>query len=336
MFDGNNDYQRVRDEVGVFDASSRPKIELVGPDASAFLHNLSTNDIQNLSVGTGCEVFLTNAKARVVAFGSVYHLAGRDQSNAFWLDLDPAAGENTIQHLNRFLISEQVEILDRTKELAQYYLLGPKSRQVLARVLESEMEGSKDWQCGYVSGPNGISCQVRFHRRLGIDCFEVLFPVAESSNLWSLLTGAGALPIELETLEVLRVEAGLPVYGIDIDENVLAPEVGRPAISYAKGCYLGQETIVRIRDLGHVNRMLRGLKMMQEVELPRGCKIFKEGKEVGEVTSSVKSPRLGCGIALAYLHRSCQEPGTRVEAAVGEDRVSAEVSSFPFGQSGNT
>src|SRR5260370_36889815 len=140
----------------------------------------------------------------------------------------------------------------------------------------------------------------------------------------------------METLEIIGVEAGLPVYGIDIDENVLAPELGRPAISYAKGCYLGQETIVRIRDLGHVNRMLRGLKAVEGRELPRRSKVFKDGKEVGEVTSSVTSGRLGAVIALAYLHPSCQEPGTRVEGDAGAERVNAEVSSIPFGQSGNT
>src|SRR5260370_14206155 len=97
----------------------------------------------------------------------------------------------------------------------------------------------------------------------------------------------------METLEIIGVEAGLPVYGIDIDENTLAPEVGRPAISYAKGCYLGQETIVRIRDLGHVNRMLRGLKVVEGTELPRGSKVCRDGKDVGEVTASVVSPPLG-------------------------------------------
>jgi tRNA-modifying protein YgfZ len=123
----------------------------------------------------------------------------------------------------------------------------------------------------------------------------------------------------------------VPVYGIDVDENVLAPEVGRTsqAISYTKGCYLGQETIVRIRDLGHVNRTLMGLKVQGNSVLPRGSKILRDGKEVGEVTSSVISPRLGA-IALAYLHRSCQEAGKEVSVAVETGRVLAEVASLPF------
>jgi folate-binding protein YgfZ len=169
---------------------------------------------------------------------------------------------------------------------------------------------------------------------LAIDCFEIIFPPGEAATLQSQLMESGAVPVGSESWEILRVEAGFPVYGIDIDENVLAPEVGRPAISYSKGCYLGQETIVRIRDLGHVNRMLRGLKLSGGNVLEKGDKVFRDGKEVGQVTSSVKSPRIGV-IALAYLHRSCLEPGTRVKVAGAADRVAAEASLLPFGQSVN-
>lgn len=334
--DAAKEYRQVHEEAALFDASSRAKIELAGPDVAGFLHNLSTNDIRSLALEAGCEIFLTNAKAKVIAFACVYHLPGQNQPDTFWLDLDPAAGESAIQHLNKFLISEQVEIFDRTKDFAQFFLLGPKSRQILTKVLGPGLEEWKKWHCGYLTGPDAIPCQVRFHHRLDIDCFELIFPFAGSSSLWNQLAAAGALPISPDTLEILRVEAGLPVYGIDIDENVLAPEVGRSAISYNKGCYLGQETIVRIRDLGHVNRMLRGLKVVEGKELPRGSKVSRDGKEVGVVTSSVTSPRQGGAIALAYLNRACQEPGTRVEVTVGAQRVNAEVSSFPFGHSGNT
>jgi len=335
QMDAARKYHQVHEEAGLFDVSPRAKIELTGPDAAGFLHNLSTNDIRNLPKGSACEIFLTNAKAKLVAFGCVHHLPDQDQPGTFWLDLDPAAGTNAIQHLNKFLISEQVEINDRTREFAQFYLLGPKSRQILTKVLGAGLEGLDEWHCACAPGPSGLTCQVRYHRRLEIDCFELVFPAAGSTTFWNLLTKAGALPVGMETFEILRVEAGIPVYGIDIDENVLAPEVGRPAISYTKGCYLGQETIVPVRDFGHVNRMLRGLKVMEGRDLPWGVKVFWDGKEVGDVRSSVQSPRLGGAIALAYLHRSCQEPGTRVHVAVGTERVSAEVSSLPFGQPGN-
>jgi folate-binding protein YgfZ len=329
------EYNNARKKAGFFDAWQRGKIEVVGPDAADFLHNLSTNDIRNLTVGAGCETFFTNAKAKVIGFCCVYHSPGNDDLNSFWLDSDPGTGEGIIQHLNKYLISEQVEIVDRAKEFTQFVVVGPGAKQILTRILGNEVEELNDLQCRSVPGLKASNCQVRFHRRLGIDCYELLFPVSESSSLRELLASKGAMAIGPETMEVLRIEAGLPVYGIDIDENVMAPEVGRPAISYNKGCYLGQETIVRVRDLGHVNRMLRGLRFMDAKELPRGTKVFREGKEMGEVTSSVVSPRVG-SIALAYLNRSCFEPGTRVEVAVGTDRLGTEVSSLPFGQSGKT
>lgn len=328
------EYQQIHEGAGLFDGSARDKIEIVGPDAASFLHNLSTNDIRNLPAGAGCEIFLTNAKAKVVAFGCLYHLPSQDQADAFWLDLDPGTGESAIQHLNKFLISEQVEIVDRTRELVQFHLVGPKSRQILTKVLTGGLKDLAESGCCVVSSPDESVCQVRFHRRFAIDGFEILLPIAGDATLRSRLIESDAVPIGSECMEMIRLEAGLPVYEIDIDENVLAPEVGRPAISYSKGCYLGQETIVRIRDLGHVNRMLRGLKLSGGNILERGAKVFRDGKEVGQVTSSVKSPRLGV-IGLAYLHRSCHEPGTRLEVAVGTDRVDAEVSSLPFGQSGN-
>jgi folate-binding protein YgfZ len=336
--DITEEYRQIRENAGAFDASSRSKIEIVGPDSAAFLHNLSTNDIRNLPAGAGCETFLTNAKAKVVAFGCLYHLPSQDQTDTFWLDLDPGAGESSIQHLNKFLISEQVEIIDRTSEFSQLYLLGPKARDIIAKSLGTEVGNLSEWECKLFSGPESLPCQVRFHHRLVVNCFEVIFPAAGKDMIWNLLTKLGAMPVGPETFEIIRVEAGIPVYEIDIDENVLAPEVGRSAISYSKGCYLGQETIIRIRDLGHVNRMLRGLKILPEragsVSDRREAKIFHDGKEVGQVTSSVKSPRLGI-IALAYLHRSCIDPGTRVQVAVAADRFDAEVSSLPFDKSPN-
>src|SRR6266478_2847542 len=328
------EYEQTHEGAGLFDASARGKIEIVGPDAAAFLHNLCTNDIRNLPAGVGCEIFLTNAKAKVVTFGCLYHLPSQDQPDTFWLDLDPGTGESAIQHLNKFLISEQVEIVDRTTELSQFYLAGPKSRTIAAQALGAELKALAAQGCCMILGPGALTCQVRFHRRFAIDCFEIILPSAGAATLQSPLMKSGAVPVGSECMEMIRVEAGLPVYGIDIDENVLAPEVGRPAISYSKGCYLGQETIVRIRDLGHVNRMLRGLKLLDGNVREKGAKVFRDGKEVGQVTSSVKSPRLGV-IVLAYLHRSCLEPGTRVQVAGATDRVDAEVSSLPFGQSGN-
>jgi folate-binding protein YgfZ len=326
------EYRQVHEGAGLVDVSQRGKIEVTGPDAASFLHNMTTNDIRNLPAGAGCEIFLTNAKGKVIAFGWIYHLSTADEQSSFWLDIDSTAAENAVQHLNKYLISEQVEIADRTNELAQLSLVGPKAREILARAMGQKLPDWCDLQCGFIQGPGSLCIQVRFHMRYGVECFEMISSRDESGRISNLLTQAGARMRSEETLEILRVEAGVPAYGIDMDENTLAPEVGRTdkAISYTKGCYLGQETIVRIRDLGHVNRTLLGLRVEGESVTPHGSKIFRDDKEVGEVRSCVLSPRLGTAIGLAYLHRSCQEPGTRVEVTVGMGRVPAEVASLPF------
>jgi folate-binding protein YgfZ len=148
---------------------------------------------------------------------------------------------------------------------------------------------------------------------------------------------AGARPAGLEAYNVLRIEAGTPVYGPDIDESRLVMEVGRTAqaISYTKGCYLGQEPVVMARDRGHVNRTLMGLRLREREVVPHGTRLLRDDKEAGQVASSVFSPRLGTAIALAYVRRGHQEPGTIVEVETSAGRRTAEVVSLPFGGGGS-
>jgi folate-binding protein YgfZ len=183
-------------------------------------------------------------------------------------------------------------------------------------------------QAGWGDG----TVQFRRRDRLGVPGIDVVCLPDEAASLWQSWVAAGARPAGLEAYEVLRVEAGTPVYGKDIDESNLAPEVGRTAraISYTKGCYLGQEPIVRVRDLGHVNRVLTGLKVSGALPLPPGSKLGRDGKEVGHVTSSVLSPGLGSVIALAYVRRGHSEPGTALEVEAAGAHRQAGVTSLPF------
>ena len=162
-------------------------------------------------------------------------------------------------------------------------------------------------------------------------------PAAEVGLVKQRLIDAGAIPAGAETLQILRIEAGLPEFGIDIDENRLAVEVNRTAqaISYAKGCYLGQETIVMARDRGQVNRLLMGVKVTSELERQRGylaagAKLFRANEEVGLITSSIFSPKLQAVIGLAYLRRGNWEPGTELVIEPTTDGRGAVVCSLPF------
>jgi folate-binding protein YgfZ len=310
-----HEYRAALETTALFDLSDRAKIELSGPDARLFLHNLCTNDVKNLPVGGTCEAFLTTAKARVVAHVWVSHVA---QESGSVLRLDMAAGlaQKVLAHLDHYLISEQVELADRTEALAFFRLCGPHT----GRLLES-------------LAPDLGTCQIRRQSLLALDGVDVFCPASAAAAVRQRLQQAGAQPAHRQTYEVLRVEAGLPEYGPDIDEERLAMEVGRTAqaICYTKGCYLGQETIVMARDRGQVNRQLLGVKLSEGRDLPpSGTKLLQGSEEVGQITSAVFSPRLGQVAALAYLRRSGQTPGTPLLVADATAGRGAVVCSLPF------
>ena len=326
------EYQEARTGCVVFDQSDRGKVELTGKEAAIFLHNLCTNDVKDMPLGAGCEFFLTTAKAKVVAYGYVYQIRLGDGRPALWLDLEPATAEKVIQHLDRFVISEQVEFADRTREFAQMHLAGPNAVAVLERALMDEVPPLEGLQHMERTFGADATCNIRRRDVLGLPGFDIVCLRARAENVWQILLRAGAKPAGKEAFEMLRVEAGTPIWGADVDENTFAPEVGRipQAICYTKGCYLGQEPIVMARDRGQVNRTLLGLKLPAGV-VPHGSSLFREGKEVGRVMTNVVSPRIGTAIGLAYVRRGSQEPGTTLEVETGGQRQSAEVAKLPFG-----
>lgn len=323
-------YQAALSDVVAFDISSRGKIELVGPEAGFFLHNLSTNDVKNLPVGAGCEAFLCTGKARVIAHMLVGHYQEKEGS-VLRLDFVPGFNEAVYQHLNHHLISEQVELTDRTKDFALLRLAGPRAAVVLTSVVGRDLSALPPYHLEAVAWPGEAFGHVRQVPDLGIPAWDCWFAQDQGELLKSRLAEAGVPWGDPQTMELLRLEVGTPVYGQDIDADRFVVEVNRPgAISYTKGCYLGQEPIVMARDRGQVNRLLLGVVAEGEEPLTPGAKLFSGEVEVGLVTSSAWSPRLGKVIALAYLRRGHQEPGTKLLAhppVVGRPVV---VAKLPF------
>jgi folate-binding protein YgfZ len=324
--DPGGEYASACESADLFDVSHRGKVELSGADAVSFLHNLCTNDIKNLAPNTGCEAFLTTAKAKVVAYllvGRLHH----DGQTLLWLDLAPGMAATVHSHLDHYLISEQVQLSDRTREFAQVYLCGPQARAIVARAVGGPLPEQT-----FQMRPREGGGFLRRNDLLGLPGYDVVCPGGEAAALWQALTAAGARPAGGDVLNILRVEAGTPAQGPDIDEGRLAVEVGRGtrSICYTKGCFLGQEPIVMARDRGHVNRTLLGLRLHVAEPAEHGARVFRDGAEVGVVTSSVWSPRLRAAIALAYLRRGHQEPGTKVEVETGGRRCGAEVAALPF------
>lgn len=326
------EYRHACEHAVVFDVSHRGKLEMVGPDAARFLHNLSTNDILKLPVGGGCEALLANAKAKVLSRALAFRVRSEGGVEDFWLDLDPGLADKTLKHLDRFLISEQVELTDRTADFSQLTLAGVEAPALLERVVGSSIAKASGLQMETVKFPDGTTSQVRRNLGLSVPAFDILTPRTYAEEAWRRLVAAGARPAGTEVYHLLRVEAGTPWYGQDVDENNLAMELGRTAqaISYAKGCFPGQEPIVRARDLGHVNWGFHGLKVSGRPALAVGAKLFVADKEVGRITSSVYSPRAEAVLALGYIRRGHDTPGTKVDVEAGGERRSAEVAPLPF------
>jgi folate-binding protein YgfZ len=306
-------YRAAADGAALFDLSDHGKIVLTGRDARSFLHNMSTQDINSMAVGDCREAFFTTNKARVIAH--VWITAEQTASGIDWLlDMVPGQCEKLLAHLNRFLISEQVELSDQTSQFGLLRLVGPRAEQIA------------------VAAATELHPRLRRQLLLRTAGLDLFCPASATQGLKQRLIDAGAVPGDAEVYQTLRIEAGLPEYGIDIDENRLAMEAGRTAqaISYNKGCYLGQETIVMARDRGQVNRMLVGIRVAEGAPLPRGAKLFRGPNEVGEITSSIRSERLGWVIALAYVRRGSWDPGTELVIEPTTDGRKAVVCPLPF------
>jgi folate-binding protein YgfZ len=297
-----------------------------------FLGNLSTNDTKNLPLGGGCEAYFCDARAKVKFQAWIYHVRLGDGRHALWVETTPGRNTELVQYLDRYLISEQVEIADRTADFAQVHLAGPKAADVLSAALGAAVPPLPEFAHMERTFGKDATCSIRRRDQLGLPGYDIVCRTDVGDGVKRMLTAAGAVPGGAETFELLRIEAGTPVFGKDIDDNRFVMEVGSAsrAVSYAKGCFLGQEPIVMARDrAGHVNRAFLGLKVLDGGPLPPGTKILNDGQEVGLVTSSCHSPRLGAPVALAYLKWKHQEPGTRMEAETPAGKQAVEVLGLP-------
>jgi len=330
MSDLARDYRQAREAAAFFDQSDRGKVELTGPDAPNFLHNLCTNDVANLPLGGGCEAFFTTAKAKVVAHAIIYRVRISGGLDALWLDVAPGQAPRLIEHLDHFLISEQVEFTDRTADFAQFHLGGPKAKAVLENALGESVPDLGPLQHMERTFGTNVTCHIRRHDPLALPGYDIVCLLGRAADVRQSLIDTGAAAAGPEAYEALRIEAGTPEFGKDIDENRFAVEIGRSdAISYTKGCYLGQEPIVMARDrAGHVNRALRGLKFQANVPAA-GAQLLAAGKPVGVVTSVSVSPRLG-PIGLGYVRRGQETPGTVLGVDSAGGGQATEVATLPM------
>lgn len=323
----------ARDGAGLVDLSHRTKLELTGADRVRFLHNLCTNDIKALAPGQGCEAFLTTSQGKIV--GHVYVFA---TSTALVLDTVAGQSEGILEHLEKYRITDNVDWIDNTDAWVELYASGPRAAAVLEMVANTPVargasavlipEHVLEHGRGVVGGVDGWLRRVDL---CGDPGYQVVVAAGVASQAAAALIEAGAVPIGMRAFDVLRLEAGTPLFGRDITQENLPQEVGRDrqAISFTKGCYLGQETVARIDAHGHVNRHLVGLRCDGDEPPPEGSELRCDGTRVGRVTSAARSERLGV-IALAYVRRGKESPGTVLQVHGADPDQTARVNTLPF------
>jgi len=285
------EYQALRAGQSIIELTGWSSISISGNDRQAFVHNFCTNDIKRLTPGTSCEAFFTNVKGRTIGHGLI---GCRDEELVFIGP--PQQGTRIIEHLDRYIMREDVQLTDTTTSRCYLFLMS-----------------------GETAPLNGLPWNL-----LGNRAGEIIETSSEQlPALVSHYREQGWTPVGDEAFTAARIEAGFPLFGIDFNEENLPQEIGRDqqAISFTKGCYLGQETVARIDALGHVNQQIVGIRFYG-ADLPdSGTDLTLNGKPVGRVTSSTFSPQLGRPLALAMIRREANTPGTRLQSPAGECEV---------------
>lgn len=300
------EHHRLTKSAALVDLSTRGRLCLVGADRVRFLHGQVTNDIQRLRPGEGCYAAITNAKGKMESDLNVYCLA-----DELLLDCEPGWGAKVTARLEKYLVADDVQIVDAAPHYGLISLVGPRAGEALRSLPGLPALPTVVGHITSISLPAQGELYVSRQLRTGTDGYDLFVPVAMLAEwLGQLLAAARALGGGLagwKALEMARIEAGIPRYGADLDETTLPPEGGieARAMVYNKGCYIGQEVLNRIHSFGHVNRELRRLRLPDQlISLPPvGTKLVCAGKEVGHLTSVTQNPGSRENFALGYVRR---------------------------------
>jgi folate-binding protein YgfZ len=323
------EYRAVRSAAGLIDLSHRALLQFTGPDRLSFLQGMLSNDLRSLKPFDGQYATLLTQQGKVVADVRVLC-----SLNSFYLDCWENLKGKILDHLNRYLVADEVEITDRSQEYAMLSVQGPKARDLVGSVAELSELPHGPRQHAMVTIQGAAVCVVR-DSDTGESGFDLIIPRTQLLTIAQRLTEIGkrfaAAWVGENAHDVLRVEAGVPRYGIDFSEDTLLLEVGLDdAVSFTKGCYLGQEVVERIRSRGHVNKRLVGLRLASKEQLSPGDLILAGDKETGQITSWTDSPALGATIALAYVHKDHWHAGAAVDIRHGAKFFAATVADLPF------
>jgi len=320
--DAHREWTTLRTGCGLYDLGYRAKIALTGADRVRWLNGMVTNNIRDLVVGRGVYAFLLNPQGHILG-----DLIAYNSGDIITVDTDCSQVEKILATFDHYIIMDDVEVRNLSEGTTALGIGGPKSAEVLKKAgfpvpemvaLQSQVQS---W--------SGIACTLVRSDEEQFPAYDIWIPPANVKQLWDALVEAGAAPVGSEALEMNRVVAGRPRYGVDIRERDLPQETEQTrALNFNKGCYIGQEIVERIRSRGAVHRKLTGFVTGEPVAV--GSKVVANAKEVGEITSaaSVLVNGIERHVALGYIRREIGIPGR--EVTIGE--VKATVAATPVSE----
>jgi folate-binding protein YgfZ len=305
-------YKAATEAAAVTELDAFGIIKLTGNDRVSWLQGMITNDVEKLRPGAGCYAAHLTPQGKIVA-----HMIVVKDEDALWLSLERAAIPRLIDAFDKLLIMEDVQVADVSDEYSILRIAGPNAEKA-----------ASEW----LAAPVGLR-ELLSHRKIDSNRvvvsqfgYDIWVPRGQADGVLRFLAQHDVTAIDHGTWDVLRTEAGIPVYGVDIDETTTMPELGEKGISYDKGCYIGQEVVAKVKYIGHVNRRFVGL-LIEGNELPElKSAIRKGGREVGYVTTALFSPGLKKPIALGFVSRSAYAAGSEVEVGAGV----ATITDLPF------
>jgi len=324
MTDLMSEYKAVREGgAGLIDLSARGRIRVSGSEATVFLNGLITNDMKTLAENRWMPAAFPNVQGRLIA--AVRVIRAKD---TFLIDSDAESHEAVLKTVSRFTLAGDFHVSDVTAETALLTIQGKRALEVVERVFEpslSDLPRDGVVELKWQSTPVTIIRATHTAE----DGFDVVIDSAQAAELRHALSEAGTVPVDQDTFEILRVEAGIARYGRDMDESNVVTETNLDdAVSYTKGCYIGQEIIVRIKHRGHVAKKLTGLQFETDQKIDAGTVIRStEHKEIGRVTSAVFSPGLNKTVGLGYVRYEYLTPGTTISI---DNNIAGTVNELPF------
>jgi len=327
--DPGTEYIAVREAVGLVDASFRGLIELTGGDRLRWLNGQVTNDVKELKAGEGKLAAVLNVKGHILADMVVYGLP-----DSLWVDVQRDRVQPVCDTFDRYIIADDVAVQNAGGRHGHLMLVGREARALMSEMVGPGVADLAPWHHAE-AWLGSLKLRIMASRWLAMPGYDVIVPADEADRAWEALVylgqSRGLLPVGMASLDRLRVEAGWPWYGVDFDDsNLLMESLTKDHVSFTKGCYIGQEVVIRVEHQGHVNKKLCGLLISGQVVPAGGAAILSGDRKVGTVTSVVRSPALNQVIALGTVRRESWDPGTKLRIASGDQSLEAEVAPLPF------